>query len=181
MEIRRNDRMTRQGHGPLMVVALSLLMLPGCAESDGSTAAPPPERQRFIASSEPKSATSIARAKASVAQQSGEVVFVGQILDSQFNPFQEGQASFVLSELPDDGHAHKGHDPKDCPFCKRRAAKAPKAIVQCKDESGKLLPIDARTLLGVAPDQVIVVRGKAKVDPALDLFLVEAERVFIRR
>jgi hypothetical protein len=172
--------MTRRLQRACTLLALSLLVLPGCAESGGSTAAPP-ERKRFIAAAEPAGATSIARAKAAVAKHSGEVVLVGQILDSQFNPFHEGKASFVLSELPDDGHAHKGHDPKDCPFCKRRAAKAPKAIVQCNDKSGKLLPIDAQKLLGVSPDQVIVVRGEGKIDPVLDLFVVQADRIFIRR
>jgi hypothetical protein len=168
-------------HRAMILLTLYLLTLPGCTESGGSTAVAPPERQKFLAATEPQGATSIAQAKATAARESGDVVLVGQILDSQFNPFQEGKASFVLSELPDDGHAHKGHDPKDCPFCKRRAAKAPKAIVQCNDASGKLLPIDAQTLLGVAPDQVIVVRGRGKVDPNLDLFVVEADRIFIRR
>lgn len=162
------------------LLSLAMLLLPGCAESGGAPVAPP-ERQKFIAAAEPQGATTIAKAKAAVANKSGEVVLVGQILAGQFDPFHQGKASFVLTELPEGGHAHKGHDHKDCPFCKRRAAKAPKVVVQCKDAAGKLIPIDARQLLGVAKDQVIVVRGKGKIDPALDMFVVEAESIFIRR
>lgn len=161
------------------LMLLLLLALPGCAESGGAPVVLP-ERQNFIAKTEPAGATSIAKAKAAVGKESGEVVLVGQILAGQFDPFHQGKASFVLTELPEGGHAHQGHDHKDCPFCKRRVAKAPKVVVQCNDATGKLIPIDSRKLLGVASGQVIVVRGTGKVDPALDMFVVRAERIFIR-
>lgn len=163
------------------MLALAILTLPGCTSSGGvSSDAPPPERQQFIAAAEPEGATAIETAKAAVEKGFGEVVIVGQILSGQFDPFQADKATFVLSELPDDGHAHKGHDSKDCPFCKRRAAKAPKAVVQCNDRSGQPLPIAAPKLLGIAPNQVVVVQGKGTVDPELNLFVVEANRVYIR-
>jgi hypothetical protein len=75
-------------------------------------------------------------------------------------PWDTGKASFLIAELPDEGHG-EGHDADNCPFCKRKAAKAPTAIVQFVDAAGQVIPIDARKLFGVDKKDVVVIRGQA--------------------
>jgi hypothetical protein len=163
-------------------ILLATVLMTGCADA---TSAPSPaasaDGERFIARAEPAGASSIAKAKAAVAeQQRGEVVLVGQILSGQFDPFEADKATFVLTELSEDGHG-AGHDATNCPFCKRRAAKAAKVVVQCTDDEGEILPIGAQQLLGVEPNQVIVVSGTGALNPDLDLFTVQAKQIFVRR
>jgi hypothetical protein len=157
-------------------------MVVGCSDAPSAPSqSVPTEREQFISSTEPEGASSIAAAKAIAAEkQPQEVVLIGQILAGQFDPFESGKATFVLTELPEEGHG-KGHDSANCPFCKRRAAKAAKVVVQCTDAKGEILPIGAQQLLGLEPNQVVVVSGTGKLNPDLDLFTVEANDIFIRR
>jgi hypothetical protein len=53
------------------------------------------------------------------------------------------------------------------------------ALVQFRDEKGELLPIDARELLGVSQDQIVVVRGKGHVDK-LGVLVVAATGIHVR-
>jgi len=86
------------------------------------------------------------------------VTLSGRIWAGDLEPWNEGEASFVLAELPADGHG-VGHDADNCPFCKRKAAKMPTLIVKFIDEESKTIPIDARRLFGVAKGQHVVVHG----------------------
>jgi hypothetical protein len=88
------------------------------------------------------------------------VVVVGRIFAGDMEPWDTGKASFLIAELPDEGHG-EGHDADNCPFCKRKAAKAPTAIVQFVDAAGQVIPIDARKLFGVDKKDVVVIRGQA--------------------
>lgn len=88
------------------------------------------------------------------------VVIVGRIFAGDLEPWDAGKASFLIAELPEDGHG-EGHDADNCPFCKRKAAKAPTAIVQFVDATGQVVPIDARKLFGVNKQDVVVIRGQA--------------------
>ena len=105
-------------------------------------------------------------------------------LSGDFTPWADGKAAFVISEatLPADDHAHAdGHDPATCPFCRRRAEKANvKALVQFCDDKGEPLAIDARKLLGVSEDQVVVVRGQGQLNDA-GLLVIAANGIHLRR
>jgi hypothetical protein len=104
---------------------------------------------------------------------------VGTIGAGDDDPFEKNQAAFFLSELPD--HDHAGHDAANCPFCKHRAAETPRVIVQFVDDAGQVLPIDSRQLLGVEKGQVVVVRGQGQLNDTLDLLVVTASGIHIRR
>jgi hypothetical protein len=97
---------------------------------------------------------------ASPANSAQSVVVVGRIFAGDMEPWDTGKASFLIAELPDEGHG-EGHDADNCPFCKRKAAKAPTAIVQFVDATGQVIPIDARKLFGVDKKDVVVIRGQA--------------------
>jgi len=120
-----------------------------------------------------------ALADASLPSQSDEAfVVVGRIFAGAMEPWDPGKASFLLAELPDEGHG-EGHDADNCPFCKRKAAKAPTAIVQFVDSAGNVITTDARKLLGVGKKDVVVVRGKVSAGE-LNTLLITATEMHIR-
>lgn len=128
--------------------------------------------------SEPPAAVSIQEARDLLAKAAGNrarVTVVGRIAArGDEDPFLEGKASFVILDLPADAHAgKKGHDSANCPFCKKRAAKAALAAVQFVDDEGNVLPFDARRLFGVAKGAEVIVRGEGFFDPTLPFPIVQ--------
>lgn len=162
----------------LLAIAGSFcLTQPGCGRAvDPRIAA---ERNRLVLAEEPAGATSIADAQKNLAAQA-EVTLVGCIGAADYEPFEPGRASFVLSEAPAHGHG-AGHDDANCPFCRHRAAEARLAVVQFVDEQGEILRTNAPTLLGVEAGQVVVVRGHAQLNEKLDLLVVTAGGIHIRK
>lgn len=108
-----------------------------------------------------------------------EVWVVGRVFAGDFEPWENGQASFLISELPEQGHG-AGHDADNCPFCKRKAAQAPKAMVRFRDEAGQTLPIDARKLFDIQTQDVVVVRGTATVGE-LNTLIIDATSLHVRQ
>src|SRR5690348_12755919 len=83
-------------------------------------------RGQYVLPDEPADARTIAESQEAVGS-GGDVVVVGRIEASTIDPWAKDQAAFVLSEAPLDATSHgdrPGHDAANCPFCKRRAAKA---------------------------------------------------------
>lgn len=140
-------------------------------------------RERFVQAAEPAGALTIAEAREQLGE-GGEVSAVGRIGAPGIDPWAKGQAAFVMSELlaPPSGHGDSpGHDAANCPFCKRRAAKADAtALVQFRDEKGNVLPLDARKLLGVDVDQVVVVHGQGRINE-VGVFVIAADKIHVRK
>ena len=103
------------------------------------------------------------------------VTVVGRIAAREGeDPFLDGKASFVLMDLPDDDHSSKkGHNADDCPFCKRRQAKAAMAAVQFVDADGAVVAIDSRKLFGLSPGAKVVIRGQGYFNPKLPFPIVQ--------
>jgi hypothetical protein len=83
--------------------------------------------------------------------------------------------------LPDaDGHDHEHEhaDGHDCPFCTHNPANA-QAIVQFVGVDGQTVPIDARELFGVREDQIVVVRGIARLQAGM--LVLNADGLYVRR
>jgi len=157
-----------------------IMLASGCGQGDARVAS---LRKQLVLADEPAGATSIADSLGKIESQP-DVVVVGRIGAGEFEPWADGQAAFLLTEaLPDSSHVSTpGHDPATCPFCRRRAEKAASitALVQFRDDQGAVLPIDARELLGVTKDQVVVVRGKGHVYK-LGVLVVAADGIHVRR
>lgn len=154
--------------------------MPGCG---GSAVDPQVEalRSALLVSSRPSDGLSIQEAKEAVADIPAEIVLNAQVTSGEYAYWESQSAAFAVSEvLEDDGHGGEGHDPSNCPFCKRRLAelKDRRAMVKIVDESGEVIPMDARKLLGIEENQRIVLQGAAQVDKAGNLVMA-AERVFI--
>ena len=85
-----------------------------------------------------------------------------------------------MMELPDPEHATDDPDHADnCPFCKRRALKAPKAMVRFVNESGEPIGSSASTLVGVQAGDTVTVQGKATFEPNLNLVTIDAAKIAI--
>jgi hypothetical protein len=181
-EIRMKTSVARlQGVYLAASLALGLAALTGCGT--GGDAAMTAKREQFLRAAEPAGATSFADARTTLAEKPG-VVLVGRISAGDQEPFVDGQAAFTLTDAFGDDAAHGGdggHDPANCPFCKRRASQPEsKAIVQFLDEQGKVVPIDARKLFDLKPNQVVVIEGEATVDP-LNVMFVAAKAIHVRQ
>lgn len=111
-----------------------------------------------------------------------EMVLIGKVDAGDFPAFQDGQATFMLSELPADGHGLDDPDHEDnCPFCKRRAEKAPKAIVNMVGPDGKTLGTDARELLGVAQGDRVIAVGTATYDKTVNAITLQCSGVYVAK
>lgn len=131
---------------------------------------------------EPADAIALTEAAQSLGTESKSITLIGKIDAGEFSAFEEDNATFMLSELPADGHGVDDPDHEDnCPFCKRRAANAPKAIVQIVDDEGNVVPTDARQLLGVKQGDRVVASGKATFDDSVNAITVQCEKVYLLR
>ena len=96
-------------------------------------------------------------------------------------PFEKGQASFVIHdpsfESPH-GEGHQHADGHDCHFCQTKAYDA-QAIVQFLGDDGKPLPVDARELFDIKVDDIVVIKGHARMKTGL--LMIHGEGLYIRR
>lgn len=104
----------------------------------------------------------------------------GRIGVGDLPPFDPTEASFLMSEFIDDKNASEGHDASTCPFCKRRAEKAPKANVVF-EQGGSVIKVPASKLFQLAKGDVVQVTGSAKYDEKRNMLRVVAERIHIEK
>lgn len=154
-----------------------VFLLVGCAAEDPQVVT---LRQRFLLPEEPTASTSVSDARDAAAEDP-DVLFVARVAYDEHEAFVPGRAVLFVSEILPEQEGHGGKDHVDnCPFCKRKAAKAPRAAVQFVDESGEPLAVDARELFNVQPGDTVVVRGKGEVLPEANMLQVEADGIYVR-
>ena len=171
------------GRSSLLLFALGCTLLAafvcatGCAKEDPRMQS---LREQFVLTAAPQDPSTIADATINVSE-NPRVEFVGQIAASEFEAFTPGQAAFLVTEILSDDHGHgSDHDADNCPFCKRRAANAPKAAVEFVDANGETIDVDARELFGVNPGDTVVIRGTGELIPKLEMLFVKADGVYLR-
>ena len=161
----------------------SVLFILGCSESAGPLAA----GQAVLLSAEPEGCEGIDALKSSMMtglNPDGTAILVGRVGSGEDESWDPDKAAFMVRDLAlqiekhDDGHGGSGHD--DCAFCKAAKEKALEsmALVQVVDEDGGVIQIDARKLLGLKEDQVIVAEGQGVLEDGTLVF--NAKKVFIR-
>jgi hypothetical protein len=140
-------------------------------------------RKGLVLAAEPAGAVTPTAAKAKLGTSPQKLVIAGQIAGKGIDPFVKGKASFAMVQLPDDHATKPGHNADDCPFCKKRLAKAPMVAVQFVGADGKELAIDARELFGVKQGAEVVVTGTASFNPklALPIIQLKGESIYIRK
>lgn len=75
-------------------------------------------------------------------------------------------------------HAHHHDDPDhECPFC---SAKGPgmQVVVRFLTEDGEAIPVDARTLFQFQGDDLVVIRGKAHLEPGN--LVIHGDGIYVR-
>jgi hypothetical protein len=156
----------------LLVLALAALAVVGCETGPAIDPATLALREKYVLTTDPANAVTLEKAKTEIAEHPA-VVVKGKIGET----FETGKASFIISEILE-SHNHAPGEEDNCPFCKHRAANAPKAIVQFVNEKGEIVPIDARELLGVDKDQIVTIKGEAKLD-SLQTLVITASGVYL--
>ena len=160
------------------ILLMLIVAIAGCESATESAL----EKQRaaLTLSQEPSGALTPTEAMEAI-DESAALTLAGSIHAGEIDPFQAGQASFMMTQLPDEGHGADDPDHADnCPFCKRRLEKAPKAIVQFKDENGEVLKWDAKQLFGVDKGDSVVVVGNVQYQEATNTLTVDATGIFKR-
>jgi len=164
----------------IKVMVLLFAVSAGCGSSDAHLSPQIKKtRERLVLSSEPKDILGILEVREAGVPE-GEFALLGRI-GGVAQPWSPGEAAFIMSdpvvEVAND-HVCSG----DCAFCKKKKEKQPDpwAIVQFADETGNVLPIDARKLLDVEESQTVVVHGHASVDSIGNL-VMSARGIYIRR
>ena len=169
-----------------LVVGLMLSLSGGCAQSpDLSEAALAALRARIALEEEPSGVLPLLAAVNALQANAGlagtqEVVVLGRVGGVK-NPCDAAKAVFVMTDPAADFDAGAHDAGCDCHFCEKAQAAMPKlAIVELVDEHGRAYPVSVQQLADVAPDQMVVVRGRAKLD-ALGNLSVAASGIYVRR
>jgi len=158
------------------VVIVASQNMTGCGSS------PPASNQavdvKYLLADEPADAIEILDAKDQA--KDGEAVVVVGRLGGGVKPWIDGRAAFLLVDtriLPTCQDGEKCDE--NCPGCAEAILSA-STMVKFLGSDGKVLPVDARDLLGVKEQQTIVVRGVANRDKAGNVSIT-AEKIFVRR
>jgi hypothetical protein len=169
--------------GAILVIALVGFQVGICSLAVAASIDVEKTRTTLLLEKEPAGALTPTAAKAAIAQGPKEIVIAGRIAANGMDPFVKGKASFAMLQLPDDHGSQPGHNPDDCPFCKKKLAKAPMVAVQFIGADNNELPIDARELFAVENNAVVVIRGTASFNPklALPIIQLKANGIYIRK
>ncbi len=162
--------------GLTAIGALLCLCSAGCMGSS-ATAPANTENSQFKLASEPPGACDVMdfRDKAKDGQ---SFVVLGRV-GGGVNPWIEGRAAFVLVDERVTASCEEGQCETDCPQCAQQLAEAT-TLVKFEDEQGKVLAVDARELLGVKEQQIVVIRGIASRDKAGNVSIA-ADGIYVRR
>ena len=137
---------------------------------------------------EPADPSGVVELKSSIitglASPDGSAVIVAKVLGGQ--DWDTDKATFMVRELPSAaeqaGHDHGEGDHSDCAFCQAKEGKdlESMALVRVVNESGELFRTDARKLLGLKENDVIVAQGSGTLEEDGTLSFT-ASKLFIRK
>ena len=133
---------------------------------------------KYLLADEPADAIEILDAKEQA--KDGEAVVVVGRVGGGVKPWIDGRAAFLLVDtriLPTCNEGEKCDE--NCPSCAEAMLSA-STMVKFLGNDGKVLPVDARDLLGVKEQQTVVVRGVANRDKAGNVSIA-GEKIYVRR
>ena len=162
---------------------LVLIAFTGCAKSSEEPAVSIAElKAKYILAEEPLGVLPVLAAVDELAEREQEIVVLGRIGGIK-NPCDAKEAVFVMTDPSVDAAVGNSDHAcgADCHFCQKPKKDLPTlAIVKLVDAEGKPYPYAPGQFADLVPDQMVVVRGKAKVD-SLGNLTVAANGVYIRR
>jgi len=163
----------------LMLIALACTSLAatGCANSSAQPVVPS-TAPKFQLTIEPIGALEVLDAK-DQAQDGKPIVVVGR-LGGGVNPWVDGRAAFLIVDTRIIPSCEEGGVCKaNCPDCAKEMMAA-STMVKFVGDDGKVLPVDARTLLGVKEQETVVIEGVAARDKTGNVSIA-AHGIFVRR
>ena len=160
----------------------SLSLYCGCSESSAAIDASDVsmDGSRFVLTQEPEGVMCVCDVRDTLPSHK-PIAILGRIGGLE-NPWTEGEASFVMSDPSLISLAEDDHECGDnCPYCakKQKEQMHSMAFVQFVDEEGHVVRTDARKLLGVSEDQMIIVHGMASLNRTGHI-VVAAKGLYIR-
>ena len=164
-----------------LLAGVSLAM--ACNQQRATDSNAPNELPRgadYLLSTEPVNPKGVVETREK-AQDQEAVVVVGRIGGSQ-NPWVDGRAAFVIVDLSLQACSDREGDHCLTPWdycCETDRLAQATVLVKVIDESGKLLPVDARKILGVKELQTVVVQGKAQRDDVGNITVL-ASNLYVR-
>jgi hypothetical protein len=165
-------------------VAVALTGCGGSSAADANSQGVTPvsiDGSKYVLADEPDGALGVIAARQS-AHDGEPIVIVGRI-GGAVDPWIEGRAAFLLIDASKsvvaEGTESGGDElcAGDCCALERAACTT---LVKVVDEGGRVLTVDSRQLLGVAANDMVVVRGQASKDDSGN-FVVLADGVHVRR
>lgn len=162
----------------VLAALVALTGLVGCSSEAGPSAA----GKDVLLEAEPADAQDLADFKASLSTgigSGGQATIVGRVGSGGKEPWDTTQATFLLTSisLEDESHDHGGSDHSDCKFCQAKELET-MTLVRIVDETGAVIPMDARKLLGMKEKQIVVASGQGILDDGKLFF--DASKIFIR-
>lgn len=162
-------------------VLFGVIAVAGCGSD------PPPDqagfaavRDRVLIDAMPDDAASIESAQES-AKDPTQLTLMGIIDAGEFEAFEPDRAAFLIRDVIEDELKDPDHDASECPFCKRKAARAARAYVVIVDENGDPIETPVPSLLGLAKGDRVIVRGSGQWNESLEMLMVQATGVHVVR
>ena len=170
-------------HKKAFITALLLLPLAiGCNQDSGSQVST--VDQQYLLDAQPDASSTPTEIKDAVKGAEGpiSVTLVWRVgAPGGIDPFIQGQANFLVSEMADESHANGDPDHESkCQFCANKLKNAPRVVVQFKNDQGTVVKTDSRKLLGIESGSVVYIEGQATYDAVLDRVMIDGESIFIR-
>ena len=161
----------------ILGILFTSLAASGCGDTPASVPSTAPSAE-FRLATEPADALEVLDAKEQ-AKDGAAVIVVGRI-GGGIMPWIEGRAAFLLVDTRIQASCEDGEECKmGCPGCSKEMLEA-STMVKFLGEDGKVLPVDARTLLGVKEQETVVIEGIASRDLAGNVSIT-GKGIFIRR
>lgn len=161
----------------LRTVVVFTLSAGGCGRLPEATN-PTNSDSAYRLTAEPSGAMDVLDAK-DQAKDGEPIVVVGR-LGGGVNPWIDGRAAFLVVDERVVPACDEGDQcAADCPDCSQEMAAA-SAMVKFLGSDGKVLPVDARELLGVKDQDTVVIRGVANRDKAGNVS-ISADGIYVRR
>jgi hypothetical protein len=161
-------------------VAASLIFALGCTGNDGASSSGKAYLLPTKPAAEPLGVVALKTAIQAGTVGSGDATIIGRVGGGQNETWTPGSATFLIRDLAlkIQSHDHDGnHD--NCKFCQAEKAKELEsmALIQLVDANGEPVAADARELLGVEDEQIVIAQGTGAVDQAG--FVFTAKKIFV--
>jgi len=163
-----------------IIMCVTIIGLTGCGSSETPTDPQTPSGVQYILTAEPAEAINVGEFRES-AVNGEDVVVIGRI-GGDANPWIDGTAAFLITDTSLVPCNERPGDNCKIPWdycCDRNTLKDMKVMVKIVDDSGGVVPVDAKMLLGVEELQYVTVTGRTEKDEDGTLRIL-ASKIHIR-